>query len=155
MIRIAEIVINPLTATEQRVLEQISLGNGPGVGAANLTMARATFTRHSTQIGRKLQAKKAPVKVQMGFVSGQLPLPEVLLAPAEFDENERLLWQAHALHSSVVDIAKHANISQFDLAGDTARLLSKAGADNEAHLIRLGHAYEVLTKDHLPQPCAA
>ncbi|MGW0883262.1 hypothetical protein [Streptomyces sp. NPDC002671] len=149
------IIVTPLTITERLVLEQISLGQDPGVGAANLNMARSTFNRHSAQIGHKLQVKTPPVKVQMGLVSGQLPLPETVAAPASFDAKECLLWQAHALHSTAADIAKHAGIEQFDLEGATARLVSKAGADNEAHLIRLGHAYGVLTRDDVPPPRAA
>ncbi|MDT0616472.1 hypothetical protein [Streptomyces lancefieldiae] len=145
-------VITPLTATERRVLEEISLGHAPAVGSSNLKMARGTFNRHSTQIGHKLQARKPPLKVQMGFVSGELHLPEPLSAPAPFDEQERLLWQAHALHHTAAAIAKHARIDQFDLAGATARLMAKAGADNEAHLIRLGHAYGVLTTTDVPTP---
>ncbi|GAA2443087.1 hypothetical protein GCM10010433_50380 [Streptomyces pulveraceus] len=145
-------VITPLTATERRVLEEISLGRAPAVGSSNLKMAQATFNAHSTRIGHKLQAKKPPVKVQMGFVTGELPLPEPLSAPAPFDEQERLLWQAHALHHTAAAIAKHARIDQFDLAGDTARLMTKAGAGNEAHLIRLGHAYGVLTAIDVPNP---
>ncbi|MFD4476026.1 hypothetical protein ACFWPU_07910 [Streptomyces sp. NPDC058471] len=149
------ILITPLTATERLVLEQISLGHDPDMGSAKLNMARSTFHRHSTQIGRKLHVTTPPVKVQMGFVSGQLPLPESVAAPASFDEKERLLWQAHALHSAAGDIATHAGIEQFDLEGDTARLLKKAGAGNVAHLIRLGHAYGVLTCEVVPPPRAA
>ncbi len=155
MTRLNEILITPLTATERLVLEQISFGHDPGVGAANLRMARSTFNRHSAQIGHKLQVKTPPVKVQMGLVSGQLPLPEILAAPASFDEKERQLWQAHALHSAAADIAKHSGLQQFDLEGATASLLLKAGAHNEAHLIRLGHAYGVLTRADVPPPRAA
>ncbi|MGW6145698.1 hypothetical protein [Streptomyces sp. NPDC055140] len=155
MARLIETVITRLTPAERRVLEQMSLGCDPGAGSVNLTMARATFNRYSTQIGQKLQVKKAPVKVQMGFVSGELPLPAHRPAPVEFDEKERLLWQAHALHCTAADIAKHAGIGQFELADDTARLMAKAGAINEPHLIRLGHVYEVLTRDDVPAPFAA
>ncbi|MGW2105078.1 hypothetical protein [Streptomyces sp. NPDC001948] len=155
MTHLRSIIITPLTTTERLVLEQISFGYGPGVGSASLTMARATFNRHSAQIGHKLQVRGAPVKVQMGFVCGELPLPEARLVPTEFDEKERLLWQAHALHSTAAEIARHAKIYQFDLAGDTACLVSKAGANAEAHLIRLGHAYGILSTDDVPAPCSA
>jgi DNA-binding CsgD family transcriptional regulator len=155
MTRLSDLVITPLTPTERRVLEQISLGRDPGTGSANLTMARSTFNRHSTQIGMKLQVKKSTLKVQMGFASGQLPLPEVLTAPVEFEERDRLLWRALALHSTAVDIAMHAKVEQFDLSGNADRLAKKAGADNEPHLIRLGHAYGVLTTADVPLPCGA
>lgn len=155
MTRLIETVITPLTPTERRVLEQISLGHDPGTGSANLAMARNTFNRHSTQIGLKLQVKKPTLKVQMGLVSGQLPLPQSLPAPAEFDEKDRLLWQALALHSAAANIARHAKVEQFDLSGNTARLVKKAGAGNEAHLIRLGHAYGLLVTADVPPPCAA
>ncbi|MYS33602.1 hypothetical protein K388_05943 [Streptomyces sp. KhCrAH-43] len=145
-------VITPLTPTERKVLEEISLGRAPADGSANLNMAPGTFSRHSTQIGHKLQAKKPPLKVQMGFVTGELPLPERLPAPEQFTEKERLLWQAHALHHTAATIAQHAGIDQFDLTGESARLMAKAEAGNEAHLIRLGHAYGILTTDDVPTP---
>ncbi|MFD5308537.1 hypothetical protein [Streptomyces ardesiacus] len=148
-------LVTALTPAEQRVLEQISLGLDPGAGAIALGIARGTFNRHSTQIGVKLQVKGAPAKVQMGFVSGALPQPDALPAPVDFDTRERLLWRAIALHSSTAAIATHVKVERFDLPGDTARLLDKAGASNEAHLVRLGHAYGVLTTEDVPPPYAA
>ncbi|MFD8609654.1 helix-turn-helix transcriptional regulator [Streptomyces sp. NPDC059631] len=149
--------ITPLTPTERKVLEEISLGHAPADGSANLNMAPGTFSRHATLIGHKLQAKKPTLKVQMGFVTGELPLPESLPAPEPFTKTERLLWQVHALHHTAAAIAQ-AGIDQFDLTGDTARLMAKAEAeaeaeaDNEAHLVRLGHAYGILTTDDVPTP---
>ncbi|MEU6290287.1 hypothetical protein [Streptomyces sp. NPDC046988] len=145
-------VITPLTPTERKVLEEVSFGRAPADGSANLNMAPGTFSRHSTLVGHKLQVKKPPLKVQMGFVTGELPLPERLPEPAPFTEKERLLWQAHALRHTAAAIAQHAGIDQFDLTGETARLMAKAEADNEAHLIRLGHAYGILTTDDVPTP---
>ncbi|MFF9785731.1 hypothetical protein [Streptomyces nigrescens] len=155
MTRLTELVISPLTPTERRVLEQLSLGHDLGVGSTNLTMGRATFNKHLTQIGDKLQVKKSPLKVQMGFASGQLPLPKAVSGLVTFDDDERQLWQAHALHATAADIAKHAKIERCDLRGDIARLMTKAGASNEAHLIRLGHAYGVLTRSDVPSPRTA
>ncbi|MEU6331535.1 hypothetical protein ABZ851_30290 [Streptomyces sp. NPDC047049] len=149
------LVITPLTNAEQRVLEQLSFGHGPGDGSTNLVMQPTTFNRHSAQIGLKLQVKGLAVKVQMGFVTGQLPLPEAKAAEAEFDKTERRLWRALALHAASADIAKEASIEPFDLPGVVTTLLEKAGAANEAHLIRLGHAYGVLTQHDVPPPRAA
>ncbi|PZT76782.1 MULTISPECIES: hypothetical protein [unclassified Streptomyces] len=145
-------IITPLTPTERKVLEEMSLGRVPAAGAANLNMTPRTFGRHSTLIGHKLQVKKPSLKVQMGFVTGELPRPAPLPTPEPFTEKELLLWQAHALHHTVAAIARHTGIDQFDLPGYTAHLIAKAEADNEAHLIRLGHAYGILTTDDVPEP---
>ncbi|MDT0474040.1 hypothetical protein RM863_18085 [Streptomyces sp. DSM 41014] len=90
----------------------------------------------------------------MSVVTGELPLPELLSAPTLFDEMGRLLLRAYALRdaASANAIARHAGIDQFDIPGNTARLLAKAGADNETHLIRLRHAYGLLTTVDVSTP---
>ncbi|MFJ3193125.1 hypothetical protein ACIPJQ_10815 [Streptomyces griseoviridis] len=92
----------------------------------------------------------------MSVVTGELPLPELLSAPALFDEMGRLLLRAYALRHAAsaiaIAIARHAGIDQFDIPGNTARLLAKAGADNGTHLIRLRHAYGLLTTVDVSTP---
>ncbi|TLS46090.1 helix-turn-helix transcriptional regulator [Streptomyces montanus] len=156
MIRLpgTNIVITPLTPMETQVLEQMSLGCDPDAGAAALSMKRTTFNRHSTQIGLKLQVKGAAVKVHMGYVAGQLTPPDPAVAPEEFDDAEQRLWRALALHDASAEIARAAGVNQFDLSDAVERLLEKAGAQSEAHLIRLGHAFGLLTTALIPQPSA-
>ncbi|QCN88992.1 hypothetical protein DDJ31_31830 [Streptomyces griseoviridis] len=87
-------------------------------------------------------------------MTGELPLPDLLSAPALFDEMGRLLLRAYALRhaASAIAIARHAGIDQFDIPGSTARLLAKAGADNGTRLIRLRRTYGLLTTVDVSTP---
>ncbi|RLU82594.1 hypothetical protein CTZ27_29650 [Streptomyces griseocarneus] len=150
-----DIIVTPLTATEKKVLEQVSLGREVAAGASVLGMKPGTFSGHSGRIGLKLQVKGPAVKVQMGFVAGYLCLPEPIPLPEEFSDAERRVWEAVALHGVAGDIARAAGVDQFDLPAAVADLMGKAGAVNVAHLVRLGHAFGILSKDATPPPTVA
>ncbi|MGC5264047.1 helix-turn-helix transcriptional regulator [Streptomyces cyaneofuscatus] len=152
-----DIVVTPLTKTEKRVLEQVSLGQDPAAGAAELGMTRPTFNDHVRHIGHKFQVKGPAVKLQMAYVMQQLDLPDPIECTEEFSDEERNLWQAIALHSVPVDISVAAGHGPHGVPGMSEAikgLMRKTGARSQAHLVRLGHAFGVLDATAPPPPIA-
>ncbi|MCT9107592.1 helix-turn-helix transcriptional regulator [Streptomyces mirabilis] len=140
--------LTQLTPAEKQVAEVLVTGASNIQGAQRLKMRTSTFAIHLGSIGRKFQINgKAgrPARAHAVLASGQVAPPSAPADVPEFTPAERQLLQALAEHAETDDIGKAANVAlPADVRPLIAKLVDKAGADNDTHLIGLGHAWGLL-----------
>lgn len=139
--------LTQLTPTEKLVAEALITGVSNAQGAGDLGMSTGTFAAHVSSIGRKFQVtsrKGRAARAHAVLASGQVAPPQAPAAVPEFTHDEqRLLW-ALAENPETHDIARAAGIPPADVRLQIRDLVAKAGADNDTHLIGLGHAWGLL-----------
>ncbi|PQM20604.1 LuxR family transcriptional regulator [Streptomyces xinghaiensis] len=145
-----------LTPTETRVAERLVTGMSNAQGARELGMSLNTFTGHLASIGRKFQINSRtgrPARAHAVLASKQVAPPPAPTSVPDFTTAERRLLCALAVHPETPDIARAAGIAPADVRPQIADLVAKANADNETHLIGLGHAWRLLDADPTGSGC--
>ncbi|MFI1259215.1 LuxR C-terminal-related transcriptional regulator [Streptomyces netropsis] len=132
-----------LTATEVRVLEAVAEGLTNQERAESLSMGKNTYGGRLTSISRKLLVSGRAAQVHTAYLNGQLARPEAADAPAGFFEEDLRLWYLVAT-TTAKGIGQRINLCEHTARGRIRDLMKRAGARNESHLVKLGHAYRVL-----------
>ncbi|MEV8033601.1 hypothetical protein [Streptomyces sp. NPDC086182] len=143
------IVASPvrLTPAEKRVAAVLVTGASNIQGGKDLGMSPRTFAGHLVRIGRKVQITSRvgrPARAHALLASGLVPPP---LAPSPVPEltvGERRLLRALAEHAETHDIARAARVPGAEVRPWINALVDKVGADNDTHLVGLGHAWGLL-----------
>ncbi|WP_051698613.1 LuxR C-terminal-related transcriptional regulator [Streptomyces albus] len=136
-----------LTPAEKRAAGQLVAGVSNAEAAQALGISTATFTRHIVAISMKFgvtSRSARPARVHAVLASGQVPPPPAPERVPDFTERDLRLLRALAEHPETRDIAMAVEIAPADVRPMIADLVDKAGADNETHLIGLGHAWGLL-----------
>lgn len=136
-----------LTLTEKLVAEALITGVSNAQGADDLGMSTGTFAAHVSSIGRKFQVTSRQgraARAHAVLASGQIAPPQAPSVVPDFTRDERRLLRAVAEHPETHDIARAAGIPPADVRHRIRELVDKAGADNDTHLIGLGHAWRLL-----------
>lgn len=133
-----------LTPREVEVLEQVSLGSTNAEAGRALSIETGTVGSYLRAIGDKLHANSRATKVHAALVSDQLRRPDPLEAPCDITDEDRLVWRAVATRPSFEEIARFLAVPKAEAQRRVRDLKARTQARNEAHLIRLGHAYGVL-----------
>ncbi|MFI0220465.1 LuxR C-terminal-related transcriptional regulator [Streptomyces lydicus] len=133
-----------LTPAEQRVGEQLVTGRSNVQAAGELSMSPGTFSRHLGNIGRKFHITARHARAHAVLTSGQVAPPAAPEPAPVLTGTERQLLRAFAEHSDIDDIARAAGIAKADVRPLIKKLVDKAGADNNTHLIGLAHAWGLL-----------
>ncbi|MEH6373892.1 helix-turn-helix transcriptional regulator [Streptomyces sp. KLMMK] len=141
-----------LTARESAVMQHVARGASDAEAAKALGVQPGTVTRHLTSIGDKLLARSRPVKVHAAIVTGALQPPAPLPVPWDITEEERRTWQAVATRARPGQIAQFLGLSEPEARVRIHNLTDRAKARNSAHLVWLGHAYQVLKATHTVVP---
>ncbi|MFJ9580733.1 LuxR C-terminal-related transcriptional regulator [Streptomyces sp. NPDC101191] len=139
--------LTQLTPTEKLVAEAMIAGVSNAQGAHDLGMSTGTFAAHVSSIGRKFQItsrKGRAARAHAALASGQIAPPQAPAVVPDFARDERRLLRALAEHPETHDIARAAGIPPADVRPRIRELVDKAGADNDTHLIGLGHAWGLL-----------
>jgi DNA-binding NarL/FixJ family response regulator len=139
--------LTQLTPTEKLVAEALITGASNAQGADDLSMSTGTFAAHVSSIGRKFQVtsrKGRAARAHAVLASGQVAPPAAPAVAPDFTHAEQRLLRALAEHPETHDIARAAGIPQADVRPQIRELVAKAGADNDTHLIGLGHAWGLL-----------
>ncbi|QDN54242.1 hypothetical protein [Streptomyces sp. S1D4-20] len=140
--------LTQLTPAEKRVAEVLVTGASNIQGAQDLKMRTSTFAIHVGSIGRKFHITgKAgrPARAHAVLASGQVEPPPAPADVPEFTSAELQLLQALAEHAETEDIRKAADVAvTADVRPLIGKLVDRAGADNDTHLIGLGHAWGLL-----------
>lgn len=139
--------LTQLTPAEKQVAEVLVTGVSNIQGAQILKMRTSTFAGHLGSIGRKFQITgKAgrPARVHAVLASGQVAPPPAPAQVPEFTLGERRLLRALAEHPETHDIARVARVPAAEVRPWIKALVAKAGADNDTHLVGLGHAWGLL-----------
>ncbi len=136
--------LTQLTPAEKRVAELLVTGVSNVQGARDLGMSTNTFTRHLGNIGQRFHVTGRPARAHAVLASGQVALPPTPADVPAFTPDEWLLLQALARYSDTHDIACAARITPAAVRPRITDLVAKAGAENDTHLIGLGHAWGLL-----------
>lgn len=139
--------LTQLTPTEKLVAEALITGVSNAQGADDLSMSTGTFAAHVSSIGRKFQVtsrKGRAARAHAVLASGQVAPPAAPAVVPDFTHDEQRLLRALAKHPETHDIARAAEIRPADVRPQIRELVAKAGADNDTHLIGLGHAWGLL-----------
>ncbi|MFM9540103.1 hypothetical protein [Streptomyces turgidiscabies] len=110
-------------------------------------MSSNTYAGHLVRIGRKFQITgrdSRPARAHAVLASGQIAPPPAPAHAPEFTLAELRFLRALAEHPETRDIARAARIAQAEVRPWTKALVAKSGADNETHLVGLGHAWGLL-----------
>ncbi|MGX8910288.1 LuxR C-terminal-related transcriptional regulator [Streptomyces netropsis] len=135
-----------LTATEVRVLEAVAEGLTKEEGARSLSIQKGTYGGHLASISSKLPVSGRAAQVHTAYLDGQLVRPEAADAPADFSEEDVRLWHLVAT-TTTKEIGQRLHVSEHTARGRIRDLMKRAGARNDSHLVKLGHAYRVLGAD--------
>jgi DNA-binding NarL/FixJ family response regulator len=139
--------LTQLTPTEKLVAEALITGVSNAQGADDLSMSTGTFAAHVSSIGRKFHVtsrKGRAARAHAVLASGQVAPLAAPAAVPDFTHDEQRLLRALAKHPETHDIARAAGIRPADVRPQIRELVAKAGADNDTHLIGLGHAWKLL-----------
>ncbi|MFJ8752165.1 LuxR C-terminal-related transcriptional regulator [Streptomyces sp. NPDC102441] len=137
-----------LTPAEKRVAEHLVAGTSNIQGAQDLGMSAATFAGHLASIGRKFQITNGrlgrPARAHAVLASEQVAPPQAPATVPDFTPAELRLLCAFAKYPEIHDITRATGIAQAEVRPHIKALVTKAGADNDTHLIGLGHAWGFL-----------
>ncbi|WP_405968944.1 LuxR C-terminal-related transcriptional regulator (plasmid) [Streptomyces sp. NBC_00015] len=139
--------LTQLTPTEKLVAEALITGVSNAQGADDLSMSTGTFSAHVSSIGRKFQVtsrKGRAARAHAVLASGQVAPPVAPAVVPDFTHVELRLLRALAEHPETHDISRAAGIPLADVRPQLRDLVAKAVADNDTHLIGLGHAWRLL-----------
>lgn len=139
--------LTQLTPAEKRVAKVLVTGASNIQGAQDLGMSTSTYVGHLGNIGRKFQITSRtgrPARAHAVLASGQVDPPPVHAPVPEFTLGERRLLRALAEHPETYDIARAARVPEAEVRPWIKALVAKAGADNDTHLVGLGHAWGLL-----------
>lgn len=106
-------------------------------------MQKGTYVGHLTSISSKLLVSGRAAQVHTAYLNEQLKRPEAADAPAGFSEEDLRLWYLVAT-TTAKEIEQRLNLSEHTTRGRIRDLMKRAGARNESHLVKLGHAYRFL-----------
>lgn len=136
-----------LTPAERRVAEVLVTGASNIQGAQNLGMSSSTYAGHLGSISRKFQIASRtgrPARAHAVLASGQIAPPPASAHAPEFTLAELQLLRALAQHPETRDIARAARVHEAEVRPRIKALVAKSAADNETHLVGLGHAWGLL-----------
>ncbi|MFM9462760.1 LuxR C-terminal-related transcriptional regulator [Streptomyces scabiei] len=139
--------LTQLTPAEKRVAEVLVTGASNIQGARDLGMSSSTYSGHLGSIGRKFQITSRtgrPARAHAVLASGQVAPPPAPARIPEFTLGERRLLRALAEHPETYEIAQAARVAEAEVRPWIKALVAKAGADNDTHLVGLGHAWGLL-----------
>ncbi|MFI2736633.1 sigma-70 family RNA polymerase sigma factor [Streptomyces sp. NPDC018711] len=95
-----------------------------------------------TVLGRRGCSR--PVLVHALITARVVPPPDCRRPCPAFTARELRLYRAVAEYSLNEDIGRAIGVSAFDVRAEIDALVAKAGADDAAHLVGLGHAWNLL-----------
>ncbi|MEU0215045.1 LuxR C-terminal-related transcriptional regulator [Streptomyces sp. NPDC006265] len=139
--------LTQLTPAEKRVAALLVTGASNLQGAQSLGMSTSTYAGHLGSISRKFQITSRvgrPARAHAVLASGQVAPPPAPAQAPEFTLGERRLLRALAEHPETHDIARAARVPEAEVRPWIRALVAKAGADNDTHLVGLGHAWGLL-----------
>ncbi|MGC4916337.1 hypothetical protein [Streptomyces albogriseolus] len=139
--------LTQLTPAEKRAAEHLVTGASNAKGAQALGISTTTFTGYIVAIGKKFgitSRRGRPARAHAVLASGQVPPPPSPERTPDFTERDLRLLRALAENAETHDIARAAGIASADVRPLIDDLVDKAGADNDTHLVGLGHAWELL-----------
>ncbi|MFE9679267.1 LuxR C-terminal-related transcriptional regulator [Streptomyces sp. NPDC006259] len=139
--------LTQLTPAEKRVAEVLVTGASNIHGARNLGMSSSTYAGHLGSISRRFQITSRtgrPARAHAVLASGQVAPPPAPAHIPEFTLGERRLLRALAEHPETHEIARAARVAEAEVRPWIKALVAKAGADNDTHLVGLGHAWGLL-----------
>jgi len=146
-----------LTPAEKKVAERLVAGASNIRGARDLSMSTSTFAGHVASIGRKFQITSRtgrPARAHAVLASKQVAPPPAPPRVPDFTPDDLRLLRALAEHPETHDIARATGIALADVRPRIADLVAKAEADNETHLVGLGHAWGLLGVEPSGADCA-
>lgn len=129
-----------LTRAEIRVLSALAEGLDTVAALTKLQIGLDTFNRTLRNIGDKQHRSTRASKVHAAYMSGELPLPDTLVAPKIGDE-DRDLWVAVASQPDIQATADAVHLSRTTTNQRIDDLVSRFGAHSQSHLVTLGHSY--------------
>ncbi|MFE0774193.1 LuxR C-terminal-related transcriptional regulator [Streptomyces sp. NPDC058861] len=139
--------LTQLTPAEQRAAEYLVAGASNAQGARALGISTTTFTAYIGSIGKKLRIVSRagrPARAHAVLASGQVAPPPAPDRLPDFTEQDLKLLRALAENPETHSIARAAGIAPADVRAMIAELVATAGADNDTHLVGLGHAWKLL-----------
>lgn len=131
-----------LTPAEIRALSALAEGLDTVAALNRLGIGLDTFNRRLRNIGHKQHRSTRASKVHAAYLSGELPLPDFLVAP-EINDVDRALWVAVASQPDLQATADAVHLSRATTSKRIDDLVSRFGAHSDSHLVTLGHSYGV------------
>ncbi|WP_326581677.1 helix-turn-helix transcriptional regulator (plasmid) [Actinacidiphila glaucinigra] len=138
--------LHRLRPAEIRVAQQLVRGLTNLEIAAELGTSLATVNGHLGTIGRRFRVSSRPARAHAVLASGQVSPPAATVTSAVFTEADRRLLSALAIYDDTYAIAHAAGIAPASIRRCIRDLVTKAGANNDTHLIGLAHTWGMLLR---------
>jgi DNA-binding CsgD family transcriptional regulator len=143
-----------LTPTQRKVAALIAAGSTPRQAADALKVSRPTVTEHLNRIGWKVHATSHAARIHAVLADGQIDPPTTGRPVPDLTSAELQLLRALAEHCATADIAAATGVPLADVKPTLRSLQKKTGANTEAHLVGLGHAWGLLGPANQPGTAA-
>jgi DNA-binding NarL/FixJ family response regulator len=148
--------ITPLTPALKLVTQYLVRGESTDSIATAMNLSKATVRGYLGEIRQNLHCPprcSAAVLVHAILTHRQVDLSEHTCPAPELTDSERRLLRAVATHSRWRDMAHAAGVPTSDVCTSVDALVDKAGATDSVHLVRLAHAWNLLTATDKTAPC--
>ncbi|GHH56749.1 sigma-70 family RNA polymerase sigma factor [Streptomyces candidus] len=148
--------ITLLTEPQRRVAAPLVYGMSNEAIAAQLHLSVSGVASQLKVVRKKVHRTgcSRAVLVHTLITARQVAPPACQRPAPDFTDIERTLLHALAEHSLSEEIGNTIEVSASDVRAEIDALLSKACADNAAHLVGLAHTWEILGDSSHAQPPA-